>query len=85
MSQERNDQSAFYYAGDAGNKKALPTVRRACKYVVDILSKRGSDLSVLAWGEMELAPCLAIHETGCQGFIGPFPSAFLDKRYKELR
>jgi hypothetical protein len=33
---------------------------------------------------MELAPCPAIGETGCQGFIGPFPSAFLDKRFKEL-
>lgn len=32
---------------------------------------------------MELAPCTPVCETqtvaGCQGFIGPFPSAFLDK------
>lgn len=28
---------------------------------------------------MELAPCSAFRETGCQGFIGPLPSAFLDK------
>ena len=28
---------------------------------------------------MELAPCIAFGETGCQGFIGPHPSAFLDK------
>jgi hypothetical protein len=27
---------------------------------------------------MELAPC-RISATGCQGFIGPLPSAFLDK------
>jgi len=30
---------------------------------------------------MELAPC---PQTGCQGFIGPHPSAFLDKQQKEL-
>ena len=34
---------------------------------------------------MELAPCFICSETGCQGFIGPYPSAFLDKYYsKEL-
>jgi len=29
---------------------------------------------------MELAPFFCITERGCQGFIGPLPSAFLDKR-----
>jgi hypothetical protein len=28
---------------------------------------------------LELAPYLVCDETGCQGFIGPLPSAFLDK------
>jgi hypothetical protein len=31
---------------------------------------------------MELAPCLANRGTGCQGFAGPLPSAFLDKQIK---
>jgi hypothetical protein len=34
--------------------------------------------------EMELAPCTAlvyqtVSDAGCQGFAGPYPSAFLDK------
>jgi hypothetical protein len=33
---------------------------------------------------MELAPCPAYSRTGCQGFAGPLPSAFLDKQVKEL-
>lgn len=33
---------------------------------------------------MELAPCPAGSGTGCQGFAGPLPSAFLDKQLKEL-
>jgi hypothetical protein len=28
---------------------------------------------------MELAPCTDQIRAGCQGFSGPFPSAFLDK------
>jgi hypothetical protein len=36
---------------------------------------------------MELAPCTTAYITqtvaGCQGFIGPFPSAFLDKLIKK--
>jgi hypothetical protein len=28
---------------------------------------------------MELAPCTDRVRAGCQGFSGPFPSAFLDK------
>jgi hypothetical protein len=31
---------------------------------------------------MELAPCLVINGTGCQGVKGPLPSAFLDKLKK---
>ena len=48
------------------------------------ISKLGSDLSVPAMGGMDLAPCHTIHVTGCQGFNGPLPSAFLDKYDKEL-
>ena len=33
---------------------------------------------------MDLAPCSTISRTGCQGFAGPLPSAFLDKQIKEL-
>lgn len=37
----------------------------------------------LVW--KELAPSLQLrHCKGCQGFIGPYPSAFLDKYIKEL-
>jgi hypothetical protein len=43
------------------------------------ISKLGSDLSVPAMGGMDLAPCAAYSGTGCQGFVGPLPSAFLDK------
>jgi hypothetical protein len=32
---------------------------------------------------MELAPCHAFGGTGCQGVIGPFPYAFLDKRFEK--
>jgi hypothetical protein len=41
-----------------------------------------SDLSVPLCG-MELAP-FSRERIGCQGFIGPLPSAFLDKCVKEL-
>jgi len=42
--------------------------------------KLESDLSVTQLScVMELAPYHAISVTGCQGFKGPFPSAFLDK------
>jgi hypothetical protein len=40
---------------------------------------------------MELAPFLLVYrkmdskEIGCQGFIGPLPSAFLDKRRDSYR
>jgi hypothetical protein len=43
------------------------------------ISKLGSDLSVPADGGMDLAPCHVYNGTGCQGFAGPLPSAFLDK------
>ncbi len=32
-----------------------------------------------AFRRMELAPFFTIGERGCQGIIGPLPSAFLDK------
>jgi hypothetical protein len=62
-------------------KKALLIVRRA----FDMLNmvKLVSDLSSRICG-MELAPYNANCATGCQGFIGPLPSAFLDKKCKEL-
>jgi len=53
--------------------------------------KLKSDLSVPTVVGVELAPFLRfaysddMHTTiGCQGFSGPFPSAFLDKEFKEL-
>jgi hypothetical protein len=42
-----------------------------------------SDLSARIGG-MELAPYYVFSVTGCQGFTGPLPSAFLDKKCKEL-
>jgi hypothetical protein len=54
------------------------------EYLIGIFASFESDLSVPILIGMELAPfpdCIGI---GCQGFIGPLPSAFLDKYCKEL-
>jgi hypothetical protein len=65
-----------------GQKKALLMVRRAL-YMILIWSSFVSDLSARIGG-MELAPYYVFSVTGCQGFTGPLPSAFLDKKCKEL-
>ena len=65
-----------------GAKKSLSDGQKG----FDILNsfKLESDLSSRICG-MELAPYNAFSATGCQGFTGPLPSAFLDKIFlKEL-
>ena len=77
-------QFIHFLSGEVGQgqKKALLMVRRAL-YMNLIWSSFLSDLSARIGG-MELAPYHAVSVTGCQGFTGPLPSAFLDKKCKEL-
>ena len=69
------------------NKKAHPINQMSFEYFKKIfLSYCLTYLPLTLQSELELAPCPDKIGAGCQGFIGPFPSAFLDKRYfKELQ
>ena len=78
----RIDSGTSYTGGMPAIKKLFP-VRRALNMLN--IFKLGSDLSVpfrTYSKRMELAPCPLFGGTGCQGFCGPFPSAFLDKQIK---
>ena len=48
-------------------------------YIYSCCVLRKSDLSLPPEAGPDLAPFSALHGSGCQGFTGPIPSAFLDK------
>jgi len=77
-------------AGDGclpGIKKTLLIRQKSFQYFFVDIIKLGSDLSVPIFhrdgvGTL-LSACYLLRDAasaGCQGFFGPFPSAFLDKR-----
>jgi hypothetical protein len=73
-------------SGGAEIKKALPiNHQKSSMKKLYFCKSHSSDLSIpLRAGFGTLLPAVK-RKTGCQGFIGPFPSAFLDKRCsKEL-
>ncbi len=72
----RNYHEAFLFRRRCLKIKKLFRGQKSLQY--DEYLKAVSDLSVRQW-RMELAPCPACSGTGCQGFAGPLPSAFLDK------
>jgi hypothetical protein len=71
-------KSALLQLAD-GNKKSSPDKSEELTIFLRNIMKLESDLSVAHFRAMELAPYHAVSVTGCQGFKGPFPSAFLDK------
>src|SRR5579859_472371 len=71
---------------DAGAKKNSSDSQKSFEYDVNYIVKPGSDLSVPIFHRDGVGTLLSVREcdprtsAGCQGFFGPFPSAFLDKR-----
>jgi hypothetical protein len=66
------------------SKKNSSDSQKSFEYVVFYIVKPGSDLSVPIFHRDGVGTLLSVCDiqtsAGCQGFFGPFPSAFLDKR-----
>jgi hypothetical protein len=61
------------------NKKALPINQKSFDIFCLRISKLLSDLSFSENFGVGVGTFFRLRGTGCQGFTGPFPSAFLDK------